>query len=172
MKITNVFRLLIKLFNLFFLAYAIFSILPSIMFMFSSPLNWIVLALVVFQILMVLLVFWILLFKTDWLIKVLKLDKGFDEEIIEFKDSKKEPLMEFAIVVIGGCVLIKYIPLLIGNLYYSFQTAAGLNDVSASYRTDMKIQIASNLLGALVGYLLITNRHKLIRWLKLDKDIE
>lgn len=172
MKITDVFRLLIKLFSLFFLASTIFTvILPLTVTITAGNQLFYLIALIV-QIVVMISIFWILFFKTDWLLRLFKLDQGFENDRIEFKDSKIEPVLDLAFVIIGGSVIVKCFPIFLSNLFYAFQTSSGINDVTESYRTDMKVRIVTNLLGMVIGYLLITNRRKLIQWLKLDKNEE
>lgn len=168
MKITDIIRLLIKLFSLFFLAHSLFTMLPQITMSFSIGAELIFLISAAIQIVILVLIFWVLFFKTDWILRILKLDQGYENEKIELKDSKKEPVLDLAIVIVGGIVIVKYLPIFLSNLIFAFKTSSGVNDVTDSYMTDMKIRIATNLLGIIIGYLLITNRRRLITW--IDKD--
>lgn len=172
MKITDLIRLFIKLFSLIFLAYSFITTLSQmtmsialgaeLMFMISSAI----------MIALMILIFWLLFFKTNWIIRILKLDQGYENNMIELKDSKKEPILDFAIVIVGGIVLVKNIPVFLSNLIFAFKASAGTNDVTDSYIADMNIRIATNLLGIIIGYLLITNRRGLIKWIDKDKKEE
>ena len=168
MKITDILRLLIKLFSLFFLASSVFNILPSLTFFFTVGTDFSYLISVGVQIAYMLLIFWLLFLKTNWILRILKLDQGYDNDMIELKDSKKEPILDLAIVIVGGSIIVKYFPIFLSNLFFAFKTSSGVNDVTDSYMTDMKIRIATNLLGIMIGYLLITNRRRLIKW--IDKE--
>ena len=168
MKITDIIRLLIKLFSIFFLAYSLITILSQITMSITIGAELIYLISAAMQIVFMILVFWLLFFKTNWIIRILKLDQGYENDMIELKDSKKEPILDLAIVIVGGIVIVKYFPIFLSNLIFAFKASSGTNDVTDSYMTDMKIRIATNLLGIIIGYLLITNRRKLIKW--IDKD--
>src|SRR5665647_1635112 len=111
MKITDIIRLLIKLFSLFFLAHSLFTMLPQITMSFSIGAELIFLISAAIQIVILVLIFWVLFFKTDWILRILKLDQGYENEMIELKDSKKEPVLDLAIVIVGGIVIVKYLPI-------------------------------------------------------------
>lgn len=172
MKITDIIRLLIKLFSLFFLAYSLITILSQITMSITIGAELIFLISSAMQIVFMILVFWLLFFKTNWIIRILKLDQGYENDMIELKDSKREPIMDLAIVIVGGIVLVKYIPIFLSNLIFAFKASAGTNDVTDSFMADMNIRIATNLLGIIIGYLLITNRQKLIKWIDKYKKEE
>jgi len=172
MKITDIIRLLIKLFSLFFLAYSLITILSQITMSITIGAELIYLISAAIQIVFMFLVFWLLFFKTNWIIRILKLDQGYENDMIELKDSKKEPILDLAIVIVGGIVLVKYFPIFLSNLIFAFQASSGVNDVTDSYMSDMKIRIATNLLGIIIGYLLITNRRRLIKWLDKGNNDE
>lgn len=165
MKIKEIYRLLIKILGLYFLVTILSAILNPISAMlldkafvqFIWPLS--------IQVIYAIIIFWLFFIKTDWILQILRIDNGNEEDLIEFKDTKKEPIWDFVVVIVGGFLIVKHFPIFISNLIFQFQTVSGINDVTASYVTDMKVRIAINLLGIVVGYLMITNRQKISKWI-------
>lgn len=165
MKIIQIYRLLIKILGIYFLVVIIGTLINPISSMiiykvidqFIWPL--------IFKFLFAIIVFWLFFIKTDWIIRVLRIDNESAEDLIEFNDAKKKPIWDFAVVIVGGLLIVEHFPIFLSNLFYQFQTMAGQNEVTASYVTDMKVRVAVNLLGIVVGYLMITNRQRISSWI-------
>jgi len=51
-----------------------------------------------------------LIYKPDKIIDWLKLDKGFDDDRIDFQNFNNTNILKLAVIVIGGIMLIKNIP--------------------------------------------------------------
>jgi len=60
------------------------------------------------------------LFKTDWLVDKLHLDKGFIEERFEIK-MHRSTILKIAVIVIGGVMVIDTLPLLCKQTFAYFQ---------------------------------------------------
>ncbi|WP_298148309.1 hypothetical protein [Flavobacterium sp.] len=90
------------------------------------------------------------LFKSAWLIKVLKLERNFKESRLEISTSK-HTVLKIIIVLIGGLTFIESLPSLIQNIYQFLQQKELITD----YRDASWIVFDS--LNSLIGYLFITN---------------
>jgi hypothetical protein len=77
------------------------------------------------------LVLYLCVFKTDWIIDKLKLDKGFSEEKIEL-NMHRSSIYFIAILVIGGLILIKSFPQLCRQLILYFQQSSLPVDYSSN----------------------------------------
>jgi hypothetical protein len=66
------------------------------------------------------LVLRVFVFKTEWLINVLHLDKGFEEETINF-DIQLKPIILVIIVVFGGFLFVDSFPAFCKQLFAFFQ---------------------------------------------------
>jgi cellulose synthase/poly-beta-1,6-N-acetylglucosamine synthase-like glycosyltransferase len=87
MATKDLFRIVLRSFGLYFLATVIFNYLPSIMVLFNTmPLLSLILSVVV--LLLFASIFVQLIFKPDPIISLLKLDKGFDNELLSVKEFK------------------------------------------------------------------------------------
>jgi len=90
------------------------------------------------------------LFRTEWLIEILRLEKGFSEDKIEFNTDQTNAL-NVAILVIGGLVLIDSIPQLCKEAFSFYQDSNIFrNNPSTGY-------LIFYLLKSIIGYLLMTN---------------
>jgi len=64
----------------------------------------ILMALLIF--LVVIILFYLLINKTDVLIKLLQLDKGFDNEIIEFNNFALDNILKLGVIIIVGTMIL------------------------------------------------------------------
>ena len=158
--------LMIKLFGLSSAVTSIFSVLPNnVMFSFGHIDITVIIWLVVVSIVTVGL-FWLLTFKADKLVDLLKLDKGFTDDRIEIGNIKTEDLVKIGIFVIGGLLFIKNIPGLLSNVFWAFKgEVAGLE-----FTEKDKFNLAVSGLNVLLGYLLFTNYDIVARRLNKKKD--
>lgn len=98
-----------------------------------------------------------LIFRTDYIIEKLKLDKGFDQETIPL-NIHRSTVLSISIIVIGGLIVAQEIPNLCRQLFDYFQEKRmtyGQTNPSISY---------SVLAGAkiVVGLLLIGNQRQIV----------
>jgi hypothetical protein len=63
---------------------------------------------------------YILIFKTEWVIRVLKLERGFDQEIVPL-NMHRSTILSISIIVIGGWLLANEIPNFCRQLFVYFQ---------------------------------------------------
>jgi hypothetical protein len=63
---------------------------------------------------------WLLVFKTDWIIKVLKLERGFNQETIPL-NMHHSTILSISIIVIGGWLVSNEIPNFCRQLFVYFQ---------------------------------------------------
>lgn len=170
MKTIEIYRLLIKILGLYFLVTIISAILSPISAMILGGTIVQFVWPIIIQIVFAAIVFWLFFIKTDWILRFMRVDNEHSEDLIDFKDAKKDTIWDFAVVIVGGFLLVKHLPIFLSNLIYLFQTLSGQNEVTASYVTDMKIRSAINLLGIVIGYLMITNRQRISRWISKFGD--
>ena len=91
-----------------------------------------------------------MILKSDWIIEKLKLNKNFQEERINL-NIKSSTVLNIAIIVIGGIVIIDNLPLLFKQLFEFFQQQNLFREYSHSS------WIIYYLINVVVGYLLISN---------------
>jgi hypothetical protein len=147
---------------------ALLSVLPSnISFVLSYPDAWgFVWLLIVTTIVFAL--FFFLIRKPDVILRILKLDKGFDEERIQFENLNAKNIIKLSSIVIGGLLIIDNIPTFFSYTLFAFKSSVGHPE---NYSLKDNIYWATSFLKLVLGYLLITNNEFVSRLFK-EKSAE
>jgi hypothetical protein len=176
MKINDFFRLAIKLFGLYALIFALFTVFPQMFgFMadaFYGSIDWysIVWAIGVGGALLSFYLF--LVFQPDWTIQKLKLDKNFDSEQIDFRNLDSKTLLGLGIIFIGGLTIVENLSLFLSNSFYYVKSIVATSDevrMLSAYEYDTK-RFVLNVLNIVIGYLLVTNYRFISRLLLPKKE--
>lgn len=158
------FIVIIKLFGLYALVTSAFTILPSsttlLMNIDFASIAFLCLILVILFGLFVLLVF-----KSGKIVDLLKLDKGFDEERIEFGNIDSSSIIKIAAILIGGTIFLNNISAFINSIVIAFKSEA--TGLEFDYRT--KYNLIVNGINILIGYLLLTNYKQVAKLLTKDE---
>jgi uncharacterized membrane protein len=104
------------------------------------------------------IILWLFVFRSGWIIKKLKLDKGFDDEKIDL-NLRLNTALTIAIIVIGGLMFVDSIPQLLRNIYSAFSQ----NELARRYPVTQLIVFYSAQ--TVVGYFLMTNSRVIIRFI-------
>ncbi|MBG7611582.1 hypothetical protein IU405_04890 [Polaribacter sp. BAL334] len=161
----DLFILLIKIFGLYSLITTIFSVLPNnIAFVIqnidSTGIIWLICTVFI-----TVGLFYLLITKSEKISNTLKLEKGFDDDKIEFGNLKNIDIIKFVILIIGGFLFIENLPIFLSNTLFAFKSSIpkGFDDAYGNPGLLKYNQIedyvywitsGSNLL---IGYLLISN---------------
>lgn len=150
------FRIIIKLFGLYSMILTLFTFFPRNIahINFFSEEIWMFFAVLGSMFLTVAL-FLILLFKTDFIIDKLGLDKGYDENIIILGDFKNEQLFKFAIILIGGFLIVDNFPRVLFEMINIFKTKSSNNSIYG-YEVDY-FNFIVGIINVIIGLFLITN---------------
>ena len=109
------------------------------------------------------LVLWLFVFKTAWLIDKLHLDKGFTEERIELNISQST-VFTIAVIVVGGLIFVDSFPQLCRQTFVFFQE-------KNLFREDPNSGwIIFQLVKTILGYLLMTNSQLVIKFIDRETD--
>jgi hypothetical protein len=114
--------------------------------------------------------FLFVIFKTDLIIKWLKLDKGYDDEQVEMKHFNPGNILELGAIIVGGFLFADNIPVILSNLYVAFQSSVGQEMSNSISQTQPTFHIVITVIKLVIGYFLIT-RHKDVAKLLKDKNI-
>ncbi|MDQ3110867.1 MAG: hypothetical protein M3R17_13320 [Bacteroidota bacterium] len=156
------FRLILKLFGLYALVICLFTFLPGTITQLwgFGELTGLLLGLCILAI--PVLLFLLLLFRHDIIIRWLRLDQGFDEERINFGDLSSANILKLGSIITGGFLIIDSIPLLLNDTLFIFKASlAGKQDHDKIY-----LSWGINFVKITLGYLLIRNHEfvsKLLR---------
>lgn len=157
------FRVLIKIFGMYSLVLSIFTVIPqnisTILFQFDMMMLVIILA----STMITLGLFLILLFKTDFIIDILKLDKGFDDEQINLGNLTNESIFKLALIIIGGFLIIDYTPTLLFDIVNAFKSKSTFSSIEGNSVNYFDIVVS--VINILIGYLFIANYKSIAQFL-------
>lgn len=161
------FILAIKLFGLYFVVATVFSAVPNdFAFALTSPdilaLIWVILVLII-----VVGLFVILIFKSERIVGLLKLDKGFDDDRIDLGSPKFLDVVKAAVFIIGGLLIIDNIPTFLCYAFIAFKKELS----GIIYSGSSEFYWAVSTIKIILGFLLIKN-YKSIATLLLKDHTE
>lgn len=163
------FRIIIKLFGLYCAILTLFSSLPTYL---SYLINQFDIFTIVWSTIVsaiVILILIALIFNADKIIDRLKLDKGFDDEKIQFGDFSGINLLKFSVIIIGGLMIIDNIPEFLNHVYLAFRSQVSIEGINLldtfiyGQVNYSRLTIAG--ISILIGYLMVTNYIKIAQWL-------
>lgn len=165
MQIKTFWKILIKIIGLWILISCI-SMIPqffSTLSFTNGDLNtkslMILWAVLLVAIIIYILIIRLFLFKTDWIIEKLKLEKNFTEERIDL-NMKSSTILTIAIIVIGGLILVESLPSFVSRLFDFYQQK---NILREYHETSWLIYYFIKII---IGYLLLTNAKKLASFIE------
>lgn len=167
------FILLIKVFGLYWIISVLFSVLPNNIYFVTHNLDLKGIIWLIATVLITLGLFFLLLAKADKVSNFLKLEKGFDENRIDFGGLKSLDIIKFAVLIIGGFLFIENIPSFLSHTLFAFKSSLpkgfdqayeNKNLIKYNHFEDYVRWINSGL-NLLIGYLLITNFKRISTYL-------
>ncbi len=152
------FRTIIKLFGLYWLINTVFSMSQIYNLSLGISQNnsseiFYFIAVLIF----IVFVFILLIFGADKIIKWLKLDKGYDNEQIDTKNIDAEKIMMLGMIIIGGLLIIDYIPELINQIFMALKKNVSFESEIMNYDGFSTFYLTTSLIKCVIGYLLLTN---------------
>jgi hypothetical protein len=172
------FRLIIKLFGLYALILTIFNFIPTNIGYVIADFEPVVLVWIVGVVVVIVLFYIFLIRKTDLIVDWLKLDKGFDDDRIELGNFNSKRIIQFALIIIGGFLLIDHLPYFLQYCYLAFKEQVSPGGMAMTYDLEFGKTIdyfdwAISAVNILVGYILVTNYRRVSNWLtRKDNDTE
>jgi hypothetical protein len=161
--------LMIKVFGLSSAVTTIFSVLPSTLMFAVVRFEEIGASVIIWMIATSMItvgLFWILTFRADKLVDLLKLGQGFADERIEFGNLKSEDILKIGILVIGGLLFIRNVPGLLSNTYWVFKG----DNAGMKFPDKDKVNLGISALNVILGYLLFTNYDVVARRIKGKRE--
>jgi hypothetical protein len=172
MTIKTFWTILLKILGLWFAFMGLAIAVPTLSMLIYSSLNGpspgieklliaIVIVLVAFVIFI--LIVWLLVFKTVWVIEKLRLTKGFTEEKLDLT-MEWTTILKIATIVIGGVIFIDSFPMLFKQILSYIQLGKPFRNNPES------IWIFFYLVKTLLGYLLMTNSRMVVHFIGKQND--
>ena len=162
------FILTIKIFGLFSVITNLFSVLPgnisfAIMDFDAFSLVWIAIA-----VLLVIGLFIFLVFKAEKVVNLLKLDKGFEEDRIDFGNLKSADIIKISTFIIGGFLILHNIPIFLSQTLFAFKGSI----IGLEFGPKEKFDWIVCGINLIIGFLLMTNLDFVAKKFKKDKKEE
>lgn len=159
----DLFRILIKLGGILILINSLPTILGQLAIVWGT--SGMVISMVILTLFFTIaFTFW-LIFGTDSVIQLFKLDKGYDNNEVKVDQLKAETSVSFAVLIIGGMfILHSFSPLLI-ELIRIVKIAAGSDPVVPSLEQASYVMLIVHIAEFCAGYLLISNYSRVARFL-------
>jgi hypothetical protein len=104
------------------------------------------------------LVLRIFVFKTNWIIDKLNLDKNFTEEKIDLNISS-QTVLRIATLIVGGFILVESLPSLCKELFSFYQQKSIMREYPSTG------WIIYHFIKSLIGYLLLTNSKTIVEFI-------
>lgn len=153
MRKRDFFIIIIKLFGLFSAIATVFSALPgNLYFAFNDFDLWAIIWIII-VVSFVFGVFILLIFNSGKLVDLLRLDKGFDSDKLDFGNLNAEEIVKVGVFIIGGLLIIDNIPTFLIQTYYAFKERA----IGNLFVQGNKFYWVMSGINILLGYLLVTN---------------
>lgn len=100
---------------------------------------------------------------------MLKLDRGFDDDHIVIGNFDSQKVVSFATIIIGGFLIIDYVPSFLRNLYNSIKSEIDQTGME-SFMNILSDQVdyfdwAVAAINILIGFILVTNYRRIGNWL-------
>jgi len=161
----DLFRLIIKLFGLYWIVLISFTLLPTFFtFIFSEyEFQWKVWLVV--SVFFIFFLFLFLIYKPDMIIDWLKLDKGFDDERIEFHKFNTKSVLKLGLIILGGMLILNNLAAFVSYTFSAFQSAFLHDNPLTTRGTLTNIEWAKSFINIVTGYLLLTNYPALSKFL-------
>jgi len=114
---------------------------------------WVILIIAVYVLLLRLF-----LFKTAWLIRILRLDKGFGDNKLEL-NIDRSAILSIAIIVIGGITFVDTLPYLFSQLFELLRNKSLPDDTSVS------MNLLFDAIKVIIAYILMTNSKSIVQFI-------
>ncbi|RBP27033.1 hypothetical protein DFR65_11211 [Oceanihabitans sediminis] len=164
------FRIIIKLFGLYSLILTVFNYIPSNIGYVTYDFEPLTLLWILGATAIVVLIYIFLILKTDRIIDLLKIDKGFDDERIEIGNFNSDKILKFALIIIGGFLIIDFLPNFLHYTFLAFKSQVspkGLNyleEIGFGKPSDYFNWTVSTI-NIIIGIILLTNYDRISKWL-------
>lgn len=163
------FRIIIKLFGLYAGVITLFNVVPTSISNLAIYDESILIIFIIGMVALILFLYSLLIFRTDRIIKFLKLDKGFDDDDLKIDFLTNGSVVKVALVILGLYLMVAYIPDFFLNTFYAFKGSmdSQTNDGFNFYENQIAnyFNWAISAINIAVGYLITTNYALISNWI-------
>ncbi len=145
------FILLVKIFGLYSIIKTLFSVIPSSLSFIGMNNDLFTSFWIIFIIAVTVGLTVAFLFKSDKIVKLLKLERGFDEDRIDFGGLKPTDIIKLCTFIIGGFLVLDNIPNFLSHALFSFKSEM----IGQEYMSKEYFRWAVSGVNILLGLLLV-----------------
>ncbi|HSY61701.1 MAG TPA: hypothetical protein VK796_07480 [Cytophaga sp.] len=160
------FIIIIKLFGLYTVITTLFSVIPSMLALSQMGFDAYGYIYALSSIGFFALVFIYLLNHSEKVVTFLKLDQGFDSDVIQIEKLDKVQLIQLGLIIVGGLIFLEHLPSLLTNCFYFYkalsQDSIDYGEIEFS-TTGNYAYLTTDFISVLLGYLVFTNHEKLAK---------
>ena len=106
-------------------------------------------------------------YKTKLVIDKLKLENGFNDEVINI-NIHRSSLLKIAIIIVGGIMLADSLPLLTSNLFQYFQNSAYSSKFKDNRYSPLVILY---MLKVVIGYFMVADNRLIVNFIERKRKI-
>lgn len=167
----DLFKIILKLFGLYSIIQLILQIPNITYYLYLQPyldFNWLIVGTPAIYLLMI----FILIFKPDQIIKLFKLDQGFEnQEVSNNSAITGKGITKIALIIIAVYLIVANIGGFVSQLIFSFKASVSRNSLDRLLDTfnpnpvDYQEMISTGI-SLVVGFLLLTNHTRFSNWIE------
>jgi len=165
----DLFIILIKIFGLYFIALVLLSNLPSNMIFVLRDIEVFSVIWLVFGLIITIGIGYLLISKAGKISSILNLNRGFDDDRIDFSGLKNIHIIKFSVLVVGFILFLENIPAFLSYTLFAFKSSVpkGFDQAFENsnlikyHRLEDYIYWGTSAFNLLMGYLLISNYKKI-----------
>ena len=159
--------LLLKVFGLYVAVDVVFTTLPSVLALgFAGAAEISDYSRAMWTVLLTFGLLWLLNVKTESIVNSLKMQQGFSDGRVDLTNIKPEDILRIGVIITGGLLVIRSIPMLSTQLYGWVQGEVAKKELAS----QDKIDFTMSSINFLVGLTLLTNRSAIARLLNRDRE--
>jgi len=172
------FRLTLKLFGLYLLIQLTYSLISMVYYslFLSSDIFYVISSLT--PIVVYGIIAWFLIFKTDRIIKLLRLTKNYDTSEIKLGSIDSTAFIKIGLVLISSYLLFTNISPFLKNTFLSFKSSIkkvnALDDILTTFdliKVDYTEWITSGI-NIILGYFILTNIDRISKWFLKEREVQ
>ncbi|MBL1278876.1 MAG: hypothetical protein COA33_001290 [Fluviicola sp.] len=169
------FRILIKFFGLYLITQLVYSFISGISYLFLYLDDLFYLISFISPIVLSGFIAWVLIFKTDQIIKILRLTKNYDSAEIKLGNVNSSAFIKIGLVIIASFLLFTSIAPFLRNTILSFKASIQKDNMLDEFLTTFDlikvdyIEWIVSGINIVLGYLILTNFDRISKWFFKEK---
>lgn len=167
MEIKDFFKLALKLIAIFYAIDAIFLIASNIQYFINTyeykvyTVAWTILSTFI-----PVLMYYLIFVQSDRLIKILRIDRGFEGQKVHFGNLSSSEILKIAFIIFGLLMIVWGLPNFVTNCFYALKYSAGPKFYEPNpdtIRFDY-FEMTQSAIYMLLGYLMVSNYKRIAIW--------